>query len=133
MKEALASPKDAALKLALDVLERYQVGKWQDFDTFEEAITAIKAALAQGETSSPRAANCAECGKKDSDGWALYCVECMDKVKTLSAQPAQQRHWGKPRVSLTDEEIHDTEGYDESRKMFRFAHALIAKMMEKNT
>ena len=36
-----------ALKLALDVLERYQVGKWQDFDTFEEAIAAIKAALAQ--------------------------------------------------------------------------------------
>jgi hypothetical protein len=35
-----------ALKLALEAMERYQV-KRQDFDTFEEAITAIKAALAQ--------------------------------------------------------------------------------------
>lgn len=34
-----------ALKLALDVLERYQVGKWQDFDTFEEAITALRIAI----------------------------------------------------------------------------------------
>jgi hypothetical protein len=35
-----------ALKLTLEVLERYQI-KRQDFDTFEDVITAIKDALAQ--------------------------------------------------------------------------------------
>jgi len=25
---------------------------------------------------------CAECGKTESDGWFLYCVDCMDKVTT---------------------------------------------------
>lgn len=37
------------LKLALEALERYQV-KRQDFDTFEEAITSIKEALAPTST-----------------------------------------------------------------------------------
>ena len=31
----------------------------------------------------PQIACCAECGKKDSDGWALYCVECMDKIHAI--------------------------------------------------
>lgn len=31
----------------------------------------------------PQIACCAECGKKDSDGWALYCVDCMDKIHAL--------------------------------------------------
>jgi hypothetical protein len=53
-----------ALKLALDVLERYQVGKWQDFDTFEEAITAIKAALAQ---PAQERNFCSRCGKRTAD------------------------------------------------------------------
>jgi len=46
MKEALASPKDAALKLALDALEYWDVHGGLHQPT-EEAITAIKAALAQ--------------------------------------------------------------------------------------
>lgn len=49
-EETLASPKDAALKLALEAL-------WTTANPkAEEAIAAIEAALAQGETSSPRAA-----------------------------------------------------------------------------
>ena len=33
---------------------------------------------------------CAECGKKDADGWALYCVDCMEKINVLmTAQPVQ--------------------------------------------
>jgi len=40
--------KEEALKLALEALKRYQI-KRQDFDTFAEAITAIKEALAQPE------------------------------------------------------------------------------------
>jgi hypothetical protein len=49
-EETLASPKDAALKLALEAL-------WTTANPkAEEAIAAIKAALAQDETSSSRAA-----------------------------------------------------------------------------
>lgn len=36
----------------------------------------IEEALAQPETG------CAECGKKASDGWALYCVACMEQEST---------------------------------------------------
>jgi hypothetical protein len=68
-----------ALKLALDVLERYQVGKWQDFDTFEEAITAIKAALAQQEPW---------CMKMN--GCKTKCEDCPDYVPP-AAQPAPVR------------------------------------------
>jgi len=43
-----------------------------------------------------REEGCAECGKKSSDGWALYCVKCTE------------REW----VGLTDEQV---DGYwDES-------------------
>jgi hypothetical protein len=44
----------------------------------------------------PHEEGCAECGKKSSDGWALYCVKCTE------------REW----VGLTDEQV---DGYwDES-------------------
>jgi hypothetical protein len=35
-------------------------------------------------TAPPKvqASCCAECGRKESDGWWLYCVGCMDKVTT---------------------------------------------------
>lgn len=36
-------------------------------------IEALRQALAQPEQG------CAECGKKASDGWALYCVKCMEQ------------------------------------------------------
>ena len=38
----------------------------------------------------------------------------------------------KPWVGLTDEDIHNTVGYDETREMYQFALALIAKLKEKN-
>jgi len=33
-------------------------------------------------TPQPEAqtACCAECGRKESDGWFLYCVDCMEKT-----------------------------------------------------
>ena len=39
----------------------------------------------------------------------------------------------RPWVGLTAEEIHDTEGYKETREMYRFARAIEAKLKEKNT
>ena len=36
-------------------------------------------------------------------------------------------------VGLTDQEIHEIDGYEEDRKMYRFARAIKAKLKEKNT
>lgn len=45
-------------------------------------------ALAPPAPSAP-AARCAECGKADGDGWALYCVGCIEtKVVPAMAPPA---------------------------------------------
>lgn len=38
----------------------------------------------------------------------------------------------RPWVGLTDEEIHGTAGYNETREMYLFALTLIAKLQEKN-
>ena len=40
-----------------------------------------------------------------------------------------KREW----VGLTDQEIHEIDGYEEDRKMYRFARAIEAKLKEKNT
>lgn len=40
-----------------------------------------------------------------------------------------KREW----VGLTDAEIHDMNGYEEDRRMYRFARAIEAKLKEKNT
>ena len=40
----------------------------------------------------------------------------------------KQREW----VGLTDEEIHGTAGYNETRETYQFALALIDKLKEKN-
>jgi hypothetical protein len=31
--------------------------------------------------TAPHEEGCAECGKKSSDGWALYCVKCIEAVQ----------------------------------------------------
>ena len=38
----------------------------------------------------------------------------------------------KKWVGLTDQEIHEIDGYEEDRKMYRFARAIEAKLKEKN-
>ena len=38
----------------------------------------------------------------------------------------------KEWVGLTDQEIHEIDGYEEDRKMYRFARAIEAKLREKN-
>ena len=106
MKEALASPKDAALKLALEALEPdvYRA-EWAVEQDREKAITAIKAALAQPAQQEPVAF------LVDDD---LYYPEEIDwetlqeqghTVAALYTSPPAQRTWGKPWVSLTDDEI----------------------------
>ena len=38
----------------------------------------------------------------------------------------------KQWVGLTDQEIHEIDGYEEDRKMYRFARTIEAKLKEKN-
>ena len=91
MKEALASPKDAALKLALEALEPdvYRA-EWAVEQDREKAITAIKAALAQ-PTSGDYAHGYVE-GFNDA---------CMPK-------PAQQ----EPVAFLVDDDLYYPEEID---------------------
>ena len=46
---------------------------------------ALYAALPKSECS------CAECGKKASDGWALYCVDCGEILATAIAEETKKR------------------------------------------
>jgi len=66
---------------------------------------------------------CAECGKKESDGWALYCVDCLLPAK---------REW----VGLTDAEreaiiLESYRKYNDGDPDF-VARAIEAKLREKN-
>ena len=105
-------------------------------------------------TTAQKDCGCAECGKKEKDGWYLYCVECMGK--TALAQPAQepvkmvaynctcgktmkfeslhgvvapQRTW----VGLTDDEIETIYAECNVWDKFEYERMLEAKLKEKNT
>jgi hypothetical protein len=87
--EAPASPKDAALKLALEALEEARTNddSCEKWDRNKEAITAIKEALAQPEQEP----TCPECKAA-----VLYeCVACSSN--NYPPKPVQE--------PLTDEQI----------------------------
>ncbi len=99
-----------ALKLALEALQ-WSKPHEDAVITHGEAITAIKAALAQDETSSSRGEQEPVAFLVDDD---LYYPEEIDwetlqeqghTVAALYTSPPAQRTWGKPWVSLTDDEI----------------------------
>ena len=55
--------------------------------------------------------------------------DCDEEILALVNEAiAAEREW----QGLTDEEIHSTNGYEEDRKLYRFAHAIEAKLKEKN-
>ena len=56
------------------------------------------------------------------------CHEAAAALRARLAQPEMNQWHG-----LTDEEIHDMNGYEEDRRMYRFARAIEAKLKEKNT
>ena len=61
------------------------------------------------------------------DSYDQGVKDALESIKEgLDALP--KREW----VGLTDEDIHNTVGYDETREMYQFALALIAKLKEKN-
>ena len=74
------------------------------------------------------------------DRWtALYkdptpCKTCQALAmavmndQTYHEKVTPKREW----VGLTDAEIHDMNGYEEDRRMYRFARAIEAKLKDKN-
>ena len=94
-----------------------------------EQCESCKAALAQpvqepvAWTTMPEAEDwCFVSGNKDPNN------KLKGKWFPLYTTPPQ-REW----VGLTDEEIHGTAGYNETRETYQFALALIAKLRERNT
>ena len=75
---------------------------------------------------------CAECDKNQSDGWALYCVDCLREF--YKHDPTNKRKW----VGLTDEDIW--EAYMESPveldcstdELYALSRTVEAKLKEKN-
>jgi DNA-directed RNA polymerase subunit RPC12/RpoP len=77
---------------------------------------------------------CPECGNKRCPKASDHQLDCTGSNEpnqpgsVYTTPPAAQKPW----VGLTDEEIHETEGYEETREMYRFALAIEAKLKEKN-
>jgi hypothetical protein len=69
-----------ALKIAHNAL--IEIDKETPYPLAKHAAMVIKSvleALAQPEQEPEQ--GCAECGKKASEGWALYCVKCTEPFK----------------------------------------------------
>ena len=56
-------------------------------------------------------------------------VSRKQAITALRQALETKREW----VGLTDQEIHEIDGYEEDRKMYRFARAIEAKLRKKNT
>jgi len=67
--------------------------------------------------------------KTPADGPVAWSCQCGRPytVTCISSKP-QKKEW----VGLTDAEIHDMNGYEEDRRMYRFARAIEAKLKGKN-
>ena len=120
-------------------------------------IVDLRARLEQPEETQGK---CAECGKKSSDGYALYCVKCLEPKQEPVAIVQQEAFgrgqvlWIKPHldvldgtslytappqrewVGLTDDEIKilATQGRTDFAKPAweEYALAIEAKLKEKN-
>ena len=64
---------------------------------------------------------------KDPHQWLQGPAMVNAAIEELHTSPPK-REW----VGLTDAEIHDMNGYEEDRRMYRFARAIEAKLKEKN-
>ena len=69
---------------------------------------------------------CAECDKNQSDGWALYCVDCLREF--YKHDPTNKRTW----VGLTDDEIYKIAVTLEGEHWKKIADAIQNKLKEKN-
>ena len=69
-----------------------------------------------------REEGCAECGKKASDGWALYCVKCSEREWQGLTENEKELLW--------DEAVEGREHF--CSQYGNFADAIEAKLKQKN-
>jgi hypothetical protein len=78
---------------------------------------------AEIHTCTPkREEGCAECGKKSSDGWALYCVKCSEREWRGLTENEKELLW--------DEAVEGREHF--CSQFGDFADAIEAKLKQKN-
>jgi hypothetical protein len=99
-----------------------------------EVIQTLKTRLSQCErcgeinpaeihTCTPKSEEgCAECGKKSSDGWALYCVKCSEREWQGLTENEKELLW--------DEAVEGREHF--CSQYGNFADAIEAKLKQKN-
>jgi hypothetical protein len=129
-----------AMQMALHTLEGWaNYGKWvwpesaleQAKRNTTESIAALRQAL---ETEQVPVAWITDGGKGEL--WWYQSSKFDEEGNLIGYNPddvplytAPPKQW----VGLTDQEIHEIDGYEEDRKMYRFARAIEAKLREKNT
>jgi hypothetical protein len=120
-----------AMQMALEALEdANDVARMEfsDENYYSEAINALRQALKTEQ--EPVAFINVEKQKLEwakLTSWHTPTIVNLPKIPLYTAPP--KKEW----VGLTDEEIHDMNGYEEDRRMYRFARAIEAKLKEKNT
>ena len=68
--------------------------------------------------------------RKDGEGLFIYGEHQFQNAMNAELVPVylHPKEW----AGLTATEVHETEGYEEDRKLYRFARAIEAKLKEKN-
>lgn len=66
---------------------------------------------------------CADCDRKQSDGWALYCVDCLRDFYQLD--PTNEFYW------ITEDDVQSWE-LPEGATVFEFVQFVQEKIKEKN-
>ena len=88
---------DTLAKLAHEIWSAAQLAPGEGI---EDGIARIESALTA--QALPAAGRCDECGKDQAEGWALYCVGCLEKTGLLAkeALPSAQ-HVSSTAADLT--------------------------------
>jgi hypothetical protein len=131
--EALEGVLDDAPK----VLDASITGGLYEVFQCRDAITLLRQALVDANDTSQERVD--EKAKREQEpvAWAnsfdlqnfdMKVRTCPDLHHTVPLYTAPPKQW----VGLTDAEIHDMNGYEEDRRMYRFARTIEAKLKEKN-
>jgi hypothetical protein len=137
-----------AMQMALEALESDPISH-AGLVSRKQAITALRQALETEQEPVAWMHNFitgnvithipADIGRHPERWTALYkdptpCKTCESLAmavmndQTYHEKVIPKREW----VGLTDQEIHEIDGYEEDRKMYRFARTIEAKLKEKN-
>ena len=127
-----------AIEEAIEVLEDARAEMLTETGNenyYGEAITALRQTLE--EKQEPVAWRYALDASVEGPRWIYIDKDPHQWLKGPSLGHAliEPLYTAPPKqwVGLTDAEIHDMNGYEEDRRMYRFARAIEAKLKEKNT